>query len=66
MVCSVISRRLKQELLAANSKIALQEQELAQTRVIKHTLDQALGPWLMVCSVISRLPKSASDDGPRA
>jgi hypothetical protein len=37
-------RRLKQELLAAKSKIALQEQELAQTRVIKHTLDQALGP----------------------
>lgn len=36
--------RLKQELLAANSRIALQEQELAQTRVIKHTLDQALGP----------------------
>ncbi|XHF99077.1 hypothetical protein AWENTII_002587 [Aspergillus wentii] len=36
--------RLKQELLAANSKIAIQEQELAQTRVIKHTLDQALGP----------------------
>lgn len=35
---------LKQELLAANSKIAHQEQELAQTRVIKHTLDQALGP----------------------
>ncbi|KAJ5562277.1 Armadillo-like helical [Penicillium sp. DV-2018c] len=35
--------RLEQELLAANSKIALQEQELAQTRVIKHTLDQALG-----------------------
>ncbi|KAL4789377.1 armadillo-type protein [Aspergillus venezuelensis] len=36
--------RLKQELRAANSRIALQEQELAQTRVIKHTLDQALGP----------------------
>ncbi|KXG52633.1 Armadillo-like helical [Penicillium griseofulvum] len=36
--------RLKQELLAANSKIALQEQELAQTRVIKHTLDQTIGP----------------------
>lgn len=36
--------QLKQELLAANSKIALQEQELAQTRVIKQTLDQALGP----------------------
>lgn len=36
--------RLKQELLAANSKIAMQEQELAQNRVIKHTLDQALGP----------------------
>ncbi|KAH2757110.1 hypothetical protein KXW10_002224 [Aspergillus fumigatus] len=35
--------RLKKELLAANSKLALQEQELAQTRVIKHTLDQALG-----------------------
>lgn len=36
--------RLRQELLAANSKIALQEQELAQTRVMNHTLDQALGP----------------------
>lgn len=36
--------RLQQQLLAANSKIALQEQELAQTRVIKHTMDQALGP----------------------
>lgn len=36
--------RLQEELLAANSKIALQEQELAQTRVMKHTLDQALGP----------------------
>lgn len=36
--------RLQQELLAANSRIALQEQELAQTRVIKHTLDQAMGP----------------------
>ncbi|KAJ6107918.1 hypothetical protein N7523_009241 [Penicillium sp. IBT 18751x] len=36
--------RLKQELMAANSKIALQEQELAHTRVIGHTLDQALGP----------------------
>lgn len=36
--------RLKQELFAANSKIAFQEEELAQTRVMKHTLDQALGP----------------------
>ena len=36
--------RLKQELIAANSRIALQEQELAQTRVIKHTIDQAMGP----------------------
>lgn len=37
-------QRLKQELFAANSKIAFQEEELAQTRVMKHTLDQALGP----------------------
>lgn len=36
--------RLKQELVAANSRIALQEQELAQSRVIKHTFDQAMGP----------------------
>ena len=36
--------RLKRELDAANSKIAHQEEELTQTRVIKHTLDQALGP----------------------
>lgn len=36
--------RLQQELKMANSRIALQEQELAQTRVIKHTIDQAMGP----------------------
>lgn len=36
--------RLKQELDAARDKIARQEQELSQTRVIKHTLDQAMGP----------------------
>ena len=36
-------RHLREQLLAANSRIALQEQELAQTRVIKHTIDQALG-----------------------
>ncbi|OKL57379.1 hypothetical protein UA08_07694 [Talaromyces atroroseus] len=35
--------RLKRELMAANSRIAQQEQELAETRVIKHTIDQALG-----------------------
>lgn len=35
--------RLKQELVAANSRIAMQEQELAQSRVIKQTFDQALG-----------------------
>ncbi|KAN0072566.1 Armadillo-type fold [Elaphomyces granulatus] len=35
--------RLRQELQAAKSRLALQEQELAQTRVIKHTLEQ-LGP----------------------
>ncbi|KAJ5095181.1 Armadillo-like helical [Penicillium argentinense] len=36
--------QLRQELLAAKSTIALQEQELAQTRVLNQTLDQALGP----------------------
>lgn len=36
--------RLQRELMAANSRIAQQEQELAETRVIKQTLDQALGP----------------------
>ena len=36
--------RLKRELDAARDKIARQEQELSQTRVIKHTLDQAMGP----------------------
>jgi hypothetical protein len=35
--------RLKRELMVANSRIAQQEQELAETRVIKHTIDQALG-----------------------
>ncbi|PCH04580.1 Armadillo-like helical [Penicillium occitanis (nom. inval.)] len=35
--------RLQRELIAANSRIAQQEQELAESRVIKHTLDQALG-----------------------
>ena len=36
--------RLKKELDAARDKIARQEQELCQTRVIKHTLDQATEP----------------------
>lgn len=36
--------RLKQELNVAKDKIARQEQELSQTRVIKHTFDQAMGP----------------------
>ena len=37
-------QRLKDELQAANSKIARMDQELSQTRITKHTLDQALGP----------------------
>lgn len=35
--------RLRRELMAANTRIAQQEQELAETRNIKQTLDQALG-----------------------
>lgn len=34
--------RLKQELDAVTSRLAIQEQELAQSRIMKHTLDQAL------------------------
>ena len=36
--------RLKRELDAAKDKIARQEQELSQTRVVKHSLDQAMAP----------------------
>ena len=36
--------RLKKELDAAKDKIASQEQELTQTRIIKHTYDQAKAP----------------------
>ena len=36
--------RLKKELDAAKNKIARQEQELSQTRIIKHTFEQARGP----------------------
>ncbi|KAI9759383.1 MAG: hypothetical protein M4579_002372 [Chaenotheca gracillima] len=35
--------RLKRELFAARNKIAKMDQELSQTRITKHTLDQALG-----------------------
>lgn len=35
--------RLRAELEAANSKIARMDQELAQSRITKHTLDQAIG-----------------------
>jgi hypothetical protein len=35
--------RLKAELEAAKGKIARMDQELAQTRTIKHTIDQAIG-----------------------
>lgn len=34
--------RLKQELDAVTSRLVIQEQELAQSRVMKHTLDQAM------------------------
>ncbi|KAI9813902.1 MAG: hypothetical protein M1832_006049 [Thelocarpon impressellum] len=36
--------RLKEELQVANNKIARMDQELSQTRITKHTLDEALGP----------------------
>lgn len=36
--------RVKQELEAAKSVISRQEQELAETRTLKHTMDQAMGP----------------------
>lgn len=36
--------RVKQELEAAKSVIKRQEQELAETRTLKHTMDQAMGP----------------------
>ncbi|KIW57974.1 hypothetical protein PV05_02528 [Exophiala xenobiotica] len=36
--------RVKQELEAAKSVISRQEQELAETRSLKHTMDQAMGP----------------------
>ena len=37
-------RRLKEELQRANCRISRMDQELVQTRITKHTLDQALGP----------------------
>ncbi|KAI9774924.1 MAG: hypothetical protein M1840_000140 [Geoglossum simile] len=36
--------RLKQELMAAEARIALMDQELSQQRIAKHTVDQVLGP----------------------
>lgn len=36
-------QQLKQELLVAKAQLAMQEEELAQNRVIKHTFEQALG-----------------------
>ncbi len=36
--------RVQQELAAARSVITRQEQELAETRNLKHTIDQAMGP----------------------
>lgn len=36
--------KVKQELAAAKAKIAQQDQELAETRNIKHTMDQTMGP----------------------
>lgn len=36
--------KLKRELEAANSRIARMDQELHQTRITKHTVEQALGP----------------------
>ena len=50
--------RLKKELDAAKNKIARQEQELSQTRIIKHTFDQAKGP--SIASITA--PKSETLD----
>ncbi|KAI9689336.1 MAG: hypothetical protein M1822_009987 [Bathelium mastoideum] len=36
-------RRLREELNAAHSKLAKMDEELAQTRITKHTLEQAMG-----------------------
>ena len=36
--------RMQQELEAAKSVISRQEQEIAETRTFKHTIDQAMGP----------------------
>ena len=36
--------RMKKELEAAKSVISRQEQELAESRTLKHTMDQAMGP----------------------
>jgi len=43
-VDSAEMRRIKQELAAAKNVINRQEMELAETRTLKHTMDQALGP----------------------
>ncbi|KZF20651.1 ARM repeat-containing protein [Xylona heveae TC161] len=40
--------RLKQELLIAKNRIAKMDQELSQTRITKHTLEQAMGSSLDV------------------
>ena len=55
--------RLKKELDAAKDKIARQEQELSQTRVIKRTLDQAMGslPGAHPNSVIPSKNEAFSD-----
>ncbi|KAL9097817.1 MAG: hypothetical protein Q9165_000143 [Trypethelium subeluteriae] len=36
-------RRLREELTVANNRIAKMDEELTQTRITKHTLDQAMG-----------------------
>ena len=54
--------RLKQELDAAKNQIARQKQELDQTRIMKHTIHQAVGSPAELEMRVNDLPSSSHQD----
>ena len=56
--------KVKEELAAARAKIALQDQELAESRIFKHTMDQAIGSGSEADLPPIAMPANAMDNIP--
>ena len=56
--------KVREELALAQAKIALQDQELAESRIFKHTMDQAIGSGSEADLAPTAMPVMAMEDMP--